>query len=71
MYSAGTESVSVGPGTFYAHWFGNAQGTYNEGVVGIDIQFQPSFSTVPLPASLLLLLSGLGFLVLWRPRRRL
>jgi hypothetical protein len=57
MYSAGTESVSVGP--------------YNEGVVGIDIQFQPSFSTVPLPASLLLLLSGLGFLVLWRPRRRL
>jgi hypothetical protein len=70
MYKAGTESVSVGPGTFYAHWFGNAQGTYDEGVLGVDIQFQPSFSTVPLPGSLLLLLSGLGFLYLWPVRRQ-
>jgi len=69
MYAPGSESVSVGPGTFYAHWFGNAQGAYNEGVLGIDIQFQPSYSTVPLPASLLLLLSGLGFLFLWPARR--
>jgi hypothetical protein len=70
MYAAGTETMSIGPGTFYAHWFGNAQGTYNEGVLGIDIQFQPSFSTVPLPGSLLLLLSGLGFLYLWPVRRQ-
>jgi hypothetical protein len=70
MYTAGTESVSVGPGTFYAHWFGNAQGTYNEGVLGIDIQFQPTYSTVPLPGALLLLISGLGFLYLWPVRRQ-
>jgi hypothetical protein len=68
MYTAGTESVSVGPGTYYANWFGNAQGTYNEGVVGVQIQFQP-VSTVPLPATLVLLLSGLGVLFGWqRPR---
>jgi hypothetical protein len=69
MYAAGTESVSVGPGTFYAHWFGNGQGTYNEGVLGVDIQFQPSYATVPLPASLLLLLSGLAFLFPWPVHR--
>jgi len=70
MHAAGTETMNIGPGTFYAHWFGNAQGTYNEGVLGVDIQFQPSFSTVPLPGSLLLLLSGLGFLYLWPVRRQ-
>jgi hypothetical protein len=68
MYAASTESVNVEPGTFYAHWFGNAQGAYDEGVLGVDIQFQPSYSTVPLPASLLSLLSGLGFLFLWPAR---
>jgi hypothetical protein len=67
MYAAGTESISVGPGTYYANWFGDAQGTYNEGVVGIKIQFQPS--AVPLPATLILLLSGLGVIFGWQSRR--
>jgi hypothetical protein len=69
MYAAGSETVSVGPGTYYASWFGDAQGTYNEGVVGVKIQFQPAVSTVPLPGSLVLLLSGLGVLFGWQHRR--
>lgn len=68
MYTAGSESISVGAGTYYANWFGDAQGTYNEGVVGVKIQFQPA-ATVSLPASLVLLLSGLGVLFGWQRRR--
>lgn len=68
MFSAGSESVSVAPGTYYANWFGDAEGTYNEGVVGVNIQFQPS-TAVPLPGSLALLLSGLGMLFGWQCRR--
>lgn len=68
MYAAGSETLSVGPGTYYASWFGDAQGTFNEGVVGVKIQFQP-FSTVPLPPSLILLASGLGLLLGWQQRR--
>jgi hypothetical protein len=67
MYTPGSESVSVGPGLYYASWFGNAQGTYNEGVVGVEIQFQPA-NAVPLPASWLLLVSGLGVLFGWQRR---
>jgi hypothetical protein len=67
---AGTESLSVGPGTYYAHWFGDAQGVYNLGVVGMQIAFQPSgMSAVPLPTTLILLLSGLGVLLGWQARR--
>ena len=36
----GTETVSVGAGTYYAHWFGDAQGAYNLGVVGLKIEFR-------------------------------
>jgi PEP-CTERM motif-containing protein len=68
MYAAGTESINVGPGIYYANWFGDAQGTFNEGVVGVKIQFQPAGSVVPLPASLILLLSGLGLLFGWQWR---
>jgi hypothetical protein len=68
-YSAGTESFSVGPGMYYANWFGDAQGIYNEGVVGVKIEFQPGASPVPLPSSLVLLLSGLGALFGWVHRR--
>jgi hypothetical protein len=68
MYAAGSESLSVGPGTYYASWFGDAQGTYNEGVVGVKIQWQP-VNAVPLPASLVLLISGLGVLFGWQHRR--
>jgi hypothetical protein len=68
MYSSGSESFNVGPGTYYASWFGDAQGTFNEGVVGVKVQFQPA-TPVSLPASLVLLVSGLGVLFGWqRPR---
>jgi hypothetical protein len=67
---AGTESLSLGPGTYSAHWFGDAQGTYNLGVVGMSIEFQPTWTTpVSLPGSLLLMLSGLGLLFGWQGRR--
>ena len=67
MNGAGTESINIGPGMYYAHWFGDAQGVYNAGVLGINVQFQPAGSaTVPVPASLVLMLSGLGFLAAWR-----
>jgi hypothetical protein len=68
MYAAGSETFNVGAGTYYASWFGDAQGTFNEGVVGVKIQFQPA-TAVSLPASLILLLSGLGVFFGWqRPR---
>jgi hypothetical protein len=67
---ATTESLSVGAGTYSAHWFGDAQGTYNLGVVGLLIAFQPSNVTaVALPSSLILMLSGLGILFGWQHRR--
>jgi len=65
---AGTESINVGPGTYYAHWFGDAQGTYNLGVVGLKINFQPG-TAVPLPTPLVLMLSGLGLLFGWQRRK--
>lgn len=64
----GSESFNVGSGTIYAHWFGNAQGVYDLGVIGVKITFQPSGIPVPLPASLVLLLSGLGVLFGWQRR---
>jgi hypothetical protein len=65
---AGSETVDVGAGTYYAHWFGDAQGAYNLGVVGLKISFLPSAAPVPLPASFVLLLSGLGLLFGWQRR---
>jgi hypothetical protein len=63
-FNAGTETFDVTAGTYYAHWFGTANGTYNLGVVGMEISFQPSDVTpVPLPASLVSLLSAMGILV--------
>src|SRR5260370_728864 len=66
---AGTESVNVGAGTYYAHWFGDAQGAYNLGVVGLKITFQPGAVPVGLPTSFVLMLSGLGILFGWQNRR--
>jgi hypothetical protein len=66
---SGTESMSVGPGVIYAHWFGVADGSYGVGVFGLKVAFQPSITAVPLPASLLLLLSGLGLMFGWQGRR--
>src|ERR1700722_16159925 len=60
-FSGGSESFDVGAGTVYAHWFGEANGAFDIGVLGVKIVFQPNNVTaVPIPASLLLLLSGLG-----------
>jgi len=66
--TGGSESINVQPGTLYAHWFGDAQGAYGLGVVGVNIQFTPNGTPVPLPASVVLMLSGLGLLVMWRRR---
>lgn len=66
---AGTESFNVDPGTFYAHWYGDANGPYGLGVYGIDISFQSStVPAVPLSRSLIFLLSGLGLLFGWQGR---
>jgi hypothetical protein len=68
---AGTESVGLGPGMVYAHWFGDAAGTFGVGAYGIKLMFQPTGATpVPLPGALILLLSGLGLLFGMRYRRR-
>lgn len=65
----GTESFQVGPGMIYAHWFGDADGTYGIGVFGMKIIFQPYTTPVGLPGSLILLLSGLGVLLGWQRRQ--
>lgn len=62
-FGDGSESISVGPGMVYAHWFGDAQGLEGVGVYGIKVTFRPSGqSTVPLPASIVFLLSGIVLL---------
>jgi hypothetical protein len=66
---SGTESLQVGPGTIYAHWFGDANGPYKLGVYSLEIMFHPEVSAVPLPGSLILLLSALGPLFAWHSRR--
>jgi hypothetical protein len=69
-FGAGTETFDVAAGTYYAHWFGTASGTYNLGVVGMQIAFQPDNVTpVPLPTSLVLMLSAICALVAWQGRR--
>ena len=68
--TVGTESFIIsGPGNIYTHWSGDASGPYNLGVLGVKIDFQPNgVAAVPLPASLLLMLSGLGVLFGWQRR---
>ena len=66
--SSGTESLSVGPGMIYAHWFGDAAGAFGVGAYGLKIQFQAAGTAVPLPTALVLMLSGLGILFGWQGR---
>jgi hypothetical protein len=62
-----TESFSITQASqIYVQWFGTAQGPLNVGVYGLKINWAPT--AVPLPSSVLLLLSGLVMLV-WRRRQ--
>jgi hypothetical protein len=65
---AGTFNFQVAQaGNIEAQWFGTAQGALDAGTYGLEIQWTP-VAPVPLPASVALLLSGLGLLV-WQRRR--
>jgi MYXO-CTERM domain-containing protein len=65
--SGGTESMNVGPGMIYVHWFGDANGQYGLGAYGLKIDC--GTTPVALPGTLILLLSGLGVLFGWQRRR--
>jgi len=64
---AGVDTMSIGPGTYYLHWFGDAAGAYKVGVERTEIEFDDGRKTaVALPSSVLFLLSGLGLLWGWQ-----
>lgn len=64
----GVESFQINSGTYCGLLFGDADGKYKLGLFNLEITFNPA-TQVPLPASLVLMLSGLG-LVFARQRRR-
>jgi hypothetical protein len=67
---AGTASYKItGAQNVFVQMFGTAQGPLDTGVYGLDIQWTPSVTAVPLPASVALLLSGLAVLG-WQRRQR-
>jgi len=71
---AGVVSYQIGgPSTISAQWFGTAVGPLDTGLVGLEVQWSPSSgsgaTTVPLPTSVGLLLSGLTLLA-WRKTTR-
>jgi hypothetical protein len=58
-------------GNVNAQWFGTATGALDAGAYTLEIQFTPnaSGSTVPLPTSIALLLSGVALLI-WQRKTR-
>ena len=67
---AGTASYKItGAQNVFVQMFGTAQGPLDTGVYGLDIQWTPAVTAVPLPASVALLLSGLAVLG-WQRRQR-
>jgi hypothetical protein len=67
---AGTASYKIsGAQNVFVQMFGTAQGPLDTGVYGLDIQWTPAVTAVPLPASVALLLSGLAILA-WQRRQR-
>lgn len=65
----GSETFNVNSGVIFAQWFGTAQGPLQLGVYSLQVLFQPSPTAVPLPASFVVLASGL-LLLAWLRRRR-
>jgi hypothetical protein len=66
----GSMTFAVQAGDVSAQWFGTAQGALNTGVYAVKIEFQPAAGIpVPLPASIVLMLSGLA-LLFWQRRPR-
>jgi len=64
----GTAMFDVSSGNITAQWFGTAaSGGLNTGAYSLEIQFAPT--AVPLPTSIVLLLSGLALLI-WQRRTR-
>jgi hypothetical protein len=64
----GTQSFQVAGGEIFAQWFGTAQGPLDAGVYALKIEFTPAALPVPLPATIILLISGLALLA-WHRRR--
>ncbi len=65
----GTNSVAVGAGTIYVHWFGDATGSYGLGAYTLNVTMDANGATaVGLPTTLILLLSGIGMLLGWQRR---
>lgn len=64
---AGTDTFHVDAGTVYAQIFGKAQGLADAGLFSLNAVESLNAMPVPLPASIVLLLSGLALLA-WQRR---
>jgi len=68
LVGGGTSTFDVTAGNVTAQWFGTAAGPLQTGMYSLHMEFQAA-STVPLPTSIALFLSGL-VLLLWQRRAR-
>jgi hypothetical protein len=71
-FNGTSETSQIQAGDITVNWYGVAAGTYGVGAYSINVDFAPSVPPppVPLPASLPLLLCGLGVLAVARCKRR-